>query len=101
MTIIFANIFIILFQKDVISYLDNLNNLNLDLISGQNVGNVDSQEAVLDLRFIGEEKFRRLQATTVDYTGLELPDDYASTTDATTTSDIEFEIGNKNPFKPF
>lgn len=100
MTIIFANVFIIVFQKDIISYLDTLNNLNLDLISVENSG-IESQEAVLDLRFIGEEKFRRLQQTQVDYTGLELPDDFATTTEATTTENVEFELGNKNPFKSF
>lgn len=100
MTIIFANLFIIIFQKDVISYLDNLNNLNRDLLSGNNI-NTESSEAVLDLRFIGEEKFRRLQETKVDYTGLVLPDDFASSTGSTTTAETDFKVGNKNPFKSF
>lgn len=105
-SIIIFGVILIIFRQNIFEYLNSVNNLsrsNETVLNDIKKGN-DLAADPLNLAILNSPKFKKMQLTEVDLSGLNL-----STTTPTgggaSTSTPEptptFDVGNSNPFKAF
>jgi|GEM_PF-1369531 len=102
--IIFGGILMV-YRQNIFDYLNSINNLSrssvsvLDDIKNNNDLAADS----FSFSIIDSAKFKKMKATQVDLTGLNLSTSTPTTPGAATSSEPAptFDVGNSNPFKAF
>ncbi|MEI7620078.1 MAG: hypothetical protein WCJ57_00725 [Candidatus Falkowbacteria bacterium] len=104
-SIIIFGAILIVYRQNIFEYLNSVNNLsrsNESVLDDIKKGN-DLAADPLNLAILNSPKFKKMQLTEVDLSGLNLST--TTPTDGTTASTSEpiptFNVGNSNPFKAF
>ncbi len=105
-SIIIFGIVLIVYRQNIFDYLNSVNNLSRSSEAALNdiKNNNDLASDPLNLGLLDNAKFKKMQATKVDLTGLNL----STSTEPTEGGETEepevtptFKVGNSNPFKAF
>ena len=87
-SVIVFGVVIIIYRQNIFEYLNSINNLAVDL---------------LNLSIVNNPKFKKMQLTTVDLTGLNISTSTELGEGNTPGPETgpTFDVGNSNPFKAF
>lgn len=101
--IIFVNFALVIFRNEIIAYLDNINNLNVDFMqTPAAILNGPQDKGIIDLSLFDNAKFRKLKKIEVDYSGiLTAATSTKPGVDTATSTKPQFRVGNPSPFIPF
>jgi len=104
-SIIIFGVVLIIYRQNIFEYLNSINNLSRStesMIDNIKLDN-DLVGDSLNLAIINNPKFKKMQLTEVDLTGLDLGTSTDLTTGGAGGSELipTFEVGNSNPFKAF
>jgi len=104
-SVIVFGVVIIIYRQNIFEYLNSINNLGVstravldDIKNGNNLA-VD----LLNLSIVNNPKFKKMQLTTVDLTGLNISTSTELGEGNTPGPETgpTFDVGNSNPFKAF
>lgn len=104
-SIIIFGAILIVYRQNIFEYLNSVNNLSRsnDSVLNDIKRGGDLAANPLNLAILNNPKFKKMQLTEVDLTGLNLST--TTPTDGITASTSEsmptFDVGNSNPFKAF